>query len=138
MKISEIKSFHFGYSVNMMMNGNVIYDVILEDGKYKATIKPYMVSSEDALVIDLTDEQVEKLKNILIDKKVSKWNGFNKSDKNVLDGNSFSFSVYFVNGEDISAHGYMVWPSNYGEVRGALDEFFGEIYKSFRPDDIEE
>ena len=137
-EISEIKSFNYGYSINMMMNGNVSYYVVLKDGKYIATIKPYMVAQEDALEVELNSDQISKLRNILIDNHVNKWNGFSKSDKNVLDGNSFSLSVYFVNGEDISAHGYMVWPSNYSEVRGSLDEFFGEIYKSVRPDDIEE
>ncbi len=137
MRISDIKSFCFSYSVNMMMNGNVSYEVILEDGKYKAIIKPYMVSKDNALVLDFTDEQVEKLKNILIDNDVGKWNGFDKNNKMVLDGNSFSLFIRFVNGEDISAYGYMMWPSNYGIVRGELDNFFYEIYKVERPDNVE-
>lgn len=138
MEITEIKSFHFSYSVNMMMNGNVSYDVKLEDGKYIATIKPYMVSNDDALIIDLTDDQVEKLRSILIDTEVSKWNGFDKNNKMVLDGNSFSLNIHFVNGDEIVARGYMMWPSNYDVVRGALDNFFDEIYKNVRPDSVEE
>ena len=137
-EISEIKSFHFGYSVNMMMNGNVSYDVKLLDDKYIATIKPYMIDNDDALEIELSDSQVETLRNILIDNKVNKWDGFDKADKNVLDGNSFSLFIHFVNKDSISAKGYMNWPENYGKVSGCFDEFFNEIYKTNRNDFVEE
>ena len=56
-------------------------------------------------------------------------NGFNKSDRYVLDGNSFSLSISMNNDEYVSASGYMKWPKNYKEVKEELITFFSTIIK---------
>ena len=127
--ISSVKYFHFGYSTGNMMYANVSYDVRYEDDEYVATIKLDGVSDDDAVKVSLATGDVRELEDILKKYDVGKWNGFQKSDKNVLDGNSFSLSVSFVNGESISASGYMMYPSNYKEVRDALNSYFMKIYK---------
>ena len=66
---------------------------------------------------------------ILEDNNVVEWDGFNKFDKYVLDGNGFSFSLENKNGEKVSADGYMKWPKNYTTVKSKLDKIFNKIYK---------
>jgi hypothetical protein len=58
--------------------------------------------------------------------EVARWNGFDKNNRNVLDGNSFTLSVTMENGKDIHAHGYMKWPKGYQETKAALDGFFAQ------------
>ena len=72
---------------------------------------------------------LERIEKVLKDNHVEKWNGFNKNDKNVLDGDSFSMSITTREGEEIDAHGYMKWPTNYGEVKTELDKIFEDIRK---------
>lgn len=129
-KISELKNMHFGYSTSTMMNAYVSYDLKYENDQYIATIKPNLVAEEDALVVEITEKDVKMIEEIFKNYEVSNWDGFNKSDKNVLDGNDFSLSVGFVNGDSISASGYMMYPKNYADVRNRLDEIFMNIYRN--------
>jgi len=70
-----------------------------------------------------------KIIQTLNDNKVVKWNNFRESDKYVLDGDSFSFSLTTEEGINISASGYMRWPDNYGNVKSTLVEIFDAYYK---------
>ena len=71
---------------------------------------------------------MKSLIEILIDNHVEKWNGFNKSDKHVLDGNRFQLTI--INHEEtyLEARGYEKWPTNYQEVRSELDNLFNSLY----------
>jgi hypothetical protein len=54
--------------------------------------------------------------------KVDKWDGFSKSDPNVLDGNSFSLEIELAGGSTISAHGSNAYPENFSEFRKLIEE----------------
>lgn len=127
-EINEIKYMHFGYSTGTMINAYVNYDIDYENNNYYATIKPNEVAEEDKLKIKISTETVDKVLKVIKKYEVQKWDGFNKSDQNVLDGNSFSISIGLTNNESISAHGYMEWPENYREVKEELNNIFMNIY----------
>ena len=59
---------------------------------------------------------------------VGSWNGFNKRNKHVLDGNSFSLSVC-MGEEEIDASGYMRWPKNYADFTNAVRQLFDAAAK---------
>ena len=126
--ISDIKSFHFNYSVGYMANAYVVYEIEYKDDKYFALVKPNGISEEDRKEIQVDKAFVSSVEEVLRKYQVEKWNGFNKSDQNVLDGDSFSLSIGNENGNYISASGYMKWPNNYSDVRKELDLIFMEIY----------
>lgn len=123
-EIKDIKSFNFSYDKGYAMNANILYMISIEDGKYIARIKQYGIAEEDAKDIVLSDEKMQEIVDILNKYKVSKWDGFRKTDKNVLDGDSFYLSIGYGEDKSISASGYMKWPDNYDEVRDELDQFF--------------
>ena len=125
----NINHIHFSYSTGNMMYANVSYDIDLEKEGYVATIKPNGVSDEAAKKVNIDKKTIEKLVNELNKYNITSWNGFKKSDKNVLDGNSFSLSIETKNGEWIEASGYMMWPKNYSEVKGVFDSMIGDLYK---------
>ena len=127
--ISNIKYFYFTYSNGYAMNAYTKYQIDEKDGKYIATIKQHGEPEEDAKEVELSLEKMKELENILNKNNVSKWNGFNKTDKNVLDGDSFSFSLRMENNKGISASGYMKWPENYKNVVRELETFFGNLIK---------
>ena len=126
--ISNIKYFHFSYSVGYAMNAYVIYELNYKDDKYIISIKPNGISDEEKKEVEVDNSFIQKLEEILKKYHVEKWNGFNKHDKNVLDGDSVSLNIRMENNDYLSASGYMKWPNNYGNVRGELDTIFMNIY----------
>jgi hypothetical protein len=126
---SDITYFSMFYTQGYMINSDIRYKIEYseETGKYMVLIKPYGVSEEDGLIIE-EDGLREKIKDILVKYQVNKWHGFNKSDHDVLDGDSFSIYVKLSNDKTIEASGYMSWPDNYRNVRDEISEIFMEIY----------
>ena len=78
---------------------------------------------------ELSKEEVNTVIKKLNEYKIISWNGFRKTDKYVLDGNSFSMYIIYDGDKTISASGYMMWPNNYRNVRDYLDEKLGGLYK---------
>ena len=128
-EISSLKSLEYSYSAGMTVNGYSRYKVECND-KCIALIKPVNLAEEEKKEIELTNDQVAVIEELLKKYEVNKWDGFNKSDANVLDGSSFSISIVMKNGDIISAHGYMKWPDNFREVSSTLDSFFEELYNN--------
>ena len=128
LNIENIKSFYFTYTNGYMINAYTRYHLSFEDNKYLVEIKPYGVSEEDKLETEVEKDVLEKIVNILKKYQVNKWNGFNKSDHGVMDGDSFNLSVNFLNDKAVSASGYMRWPNDYRNVRDEISDIFMEIY----------
>lgn len=129
-EISQIKRLHFSYSQGYAIYSNIEYELEYKDSKYIATVKPYGVAEEYKREINVTEEFVKKVEDVLSENEVGSWDGFKKSDKNVLDGDSFGMYIDFVDGTSISANGYMSWPKNYSTVRNKLDDLFMGLYNS--------
>lgn len=128
-EIKKIKSFRYSYTTGYAMYSYVVYEINLEDDKYIATIKENGKSDDEAIKIEISEDKVLELENILKDKRVGTWDGFNKSDQDVLDGDSFSLVIYFEDGTSIHASGYMMYPKNYSSFKEACDSYFNEIIK---------
>lgn len=125
-KVSGITSFSYRYTTGNMVNSYVIYGLEYKNGSYTATVKPDSVPEEDAKSFKVSNGFEENLRAILEKYKVSKWNGFNKTNKMVLDGNSFYLDIY-MEGGDISAHGYMSWPKGYADFKDEVTILFESI-----------
>lgn len=129
-EITELEYLYFSYSNGYAMNSNIYYHLEKKDNNYVATIKPYEVPEEDKLVINVDTNFVDKVLKILNKYNVASWDGFAKYDKDVLDGDSFTMHIKCINGDYISANGYMEYPENYREVENELDNIFMELYNS--------
>ena len=127
-KISGIKIFHYSYSVGNYYEANVYYELECED-KCTLKIKDVGITEEEAPTFEVDNEITKKLESILNKYKVGSWNGFSKSDHNVLDGNSFSLYLRTEDENIVEASGYMKWPKKYEEVKGKLISFFDEYKK---------
>lgn len=126
-KIENIKSIHYGGITGTSMYSNYQYDIIKKDSKYICTIKND--NEEEEHTFEIEEKDVKVLENKLNEYKVSRWNGFSKVDKRILDGYSFSLSINLENGKDVYAHGYMEYPKNYSKVSGYLSSYFNNLYE---------
>jgi len=78
------------------------------------------------LIVDITvDEPVlEQLGEIADKYQLNKWDGFDKSNQHVMDGNQFSLSVTLTDGKTISAHGNNRFPDGFGDAKQEICELF--------------
>ncbi|MBE6016532.1 MAG: hypothetical protein E7233_02830 [Lachnospiraceae bacterium] len=125
-KVSGITSFSYRFTTGNMVNADVFYGLEYKNGNYTATVKPNGEPEQNAKKIKVDKSFEENLRAILEKYKVSKWNGFNKTNKMVLDGNSFYLDIYMEEG-DISAHGYMSWPNGYADFKDEVTVLFESI-----------
>ena len=128
-EVSKIKSFEFGYTVGYAMWSDVRYRMDCELDGCNVIIKLNGVTEEEQVEGVVGKEQSARIEELLAKYNIGNWNGFNKSDKYVLDGDSFSLSINYENNENISASGYMSWPDNYREVKDYLDSILGSLYQ---------
>lgn len=128
--IKEIVFFSFSYTQGYCCNANARYQLEWRNGGYVASVKPVGKSQEDAKTVSVPDTFARKLEKILTEHGVSGWNGFQKSNKQVLDGDSFGLSVTFMDQSGIEAQGYMRWPREYGAVKQEILSLFAEAIPS--------
>lgn len=126
MNIKSISYLRFFYTQGYAINSDVSYEINCDD-KHTVKIKPYGKSEEEAIELVIDANTLNKIMDVLNKYKVVKWDGFNKSDRDVLDGDSFSFTLTYNDGINIYASGYMSWPENYRNVRDEFDNIFKEI-----------
>ncbi len=125
--VENIVSFDFGYSTGNYMNASVCCTLKLENGVYTATLKRSGVAEKDADVFTVGDSFVNELTEIINRYSVGRWDGFSKSDRRVLDGNSFHLYLRTEDDRSVSAHGYMKWPKNYSSVKGEILSLFDSL-----------
>lgn len=126
--ITNINELTFSYSTGNYMNASVSYELVCKD-KCILSFKDDGVSYEDAKEYEVDKKILKEIEIILKQYHVARWDKFHKFDKNVLDGNSFSFRVCYENDQEIEANGYMKWPKNYQEVKKELNELFSNYMR---------
>lgn len=122
--VESITSMNFFYTNGYANNSDVRYKIDCK-GTCVATIKPYL--EEEGIEIEISNDVVDHIIKVFNKYEVAKWNKFNESDKNVLDGDSFSLSVTYNDNKHIKASGYMMFPENYGKVCEELDNIFNKL-----------
>ena len=127
--IENTKSFKYFYTVGYYVNADIVYELYLKDNKYIASYKMDGVPNEEKIEKEVEIDTVLKIEDILKQYKVSKWNGFNKNDPNVLDGNSFHLSYVNEKDETIEASGYMMYPKDYRLFRSDIDTLYENLFK---------
>lgn len=126
-QIKDVTSFSFRYTTGDMINSSVEYTLVCENGVYTATIKPDGVSADDRKSYVVDKVFADKLSHFLRGQRVGDWNGFDKSDKHIMDGDSFSLFIEMSGETLVSARGYMKWPKNYGAVKEGIEAMFEEL-----------
>ena len=129
-KIGAIMRFYLSGSNGVEMYSGWHYSLKMnKDGSYTAEYKPSGVPDEQALTKQVDYDFAESLSQLMRDMKINRWNGYNKSDKHVMDGTGFTLDVYFTNGRELRAHGYIRTPKGYGGFLGTVEGRFNELFK---------
>lgn len=89
------------------------------------------------LIVDtIVDEPVlEQLGEIAGKYRLDRWDGFDKTDKHVMDGNSFTLSVILADGKTISAHGNNRFPDGYSDAKQEICTLFEDLIDKYSNQD---
>ena len=82
-------------------------------------------------VLPMTDEDMAAFSELLHELKLTEWNGFRKSDPDVLDGEDFSLSVVFTDDDVVEASGSNSFPSGYSDKMSRVEEFFRALMEDY-------
>ena len=124
-KIADIKLLHFSYSTGYHYNASIKFELECND-ECILYYKVDGVSYEDKKEHKVDKELVKEIADKLNEYNVVKWDKYNKSNPNILDGNSFSLDIEYKDDKKISASGYESWPTNYGNVKKNLNSAFSK------------
>ncbi len=128
-EIKDLKYFKYSYSVGYYKDASVSYEIEYKDDKYYFYFKDKGIPEENKKTYTLSEDNIKELIDIFNKHKINKWDGFEKSNKNIMDGNSFTLKIKYNSDKDVYAHGYMVYPSNYREVKTDIENFFNKFIK---------
>ena len=117
------------------MNANVEYTFKKGKDGCIVTVKPNRVPEKELYETAVPDSFEAVLVDLLKKYRVGRWNGFNKFEKRIADGRSFTLNAALDNGRSISAHGYMKFPAGYREFRQEADDLFMPLYQKALPED---
>ena len=121
---SDIVSFKYYYGSG---EGSIYeYTLSLKEDKVVFTAKGYNDVNLN-IEKEIDKSYLKELANIINENKIYEWNGFNKHNKDVLDGYGFYLEVNYENGEVIKANGYMEYPKNYDKSDKVLTAFLESI-----------
>jgi len=121
------KIVEFSYSYGSYFGGYNEYNVYTTDEGIVHIDANGLNGSDLHIDKDVDESVLNEIDKIVNEYKIYNWDGFDKSDEDVLDGDSFEFKVSYENGKTIFAHGYMKYPDNYKEASDALINYFNSL-----------
>jgi len=85
------------------------------------------------LIVDKIVEEpvLEELGKIASKYHLDRWDGFDKNNKHVMDGNNFSLSVTLADGRSISARGSNRFPEGYSDAKQEICELFEDLIDKY-------
>lgn len=96
------------------------YSIFLDEDGYQIS-----VNDEESLPID--EETVQMLVEVIEEYNVSSWDGFDKTNENVLDGEGFSLEIGFTDGTSVKALGDNAFPEQYADAMGEMWDILTNI-----------
>jgi len=118
---SGIQSFKFYYN-NSFGASSYSWDVTEEEGKIIFTYESMQHEEFGEMMMECGQEIPDSLYGIYKDIRIAEWDGYDKYNPNVLDGDGFSLIIMFKDGTKMSAHGSNACPERYGDFENAIIE----------------
>lgn len=123
---SDLVGFYYSYDGTIGGN-NYSYQIYKGVFTYEA-----MDNNYGELSTEIDDELLVQLKELYLKHKVYQWDGFSKYAEYVDDGDSFSLSFSFAEGESCSAHGSNVYPDGFRDFEGDMEALLGPVVSKLK------
>ena len=119
---SALQSFSYSYNGT---SRDSIYSYSLnrlEDGGAEFVYETLRFQEEGDIIVEADESILDRIRQLYLKHKAYKWNGYNKSNPNVLDGSSFSEYMDFEDGGSLSIQGSNSRPNGYGAFEDEFEE----------------
>ena len=127
-----LSSFHYSYG--SFFDGEWEYKVYERGGN--AYILAKGMNGVDLNAASRVEASVlDDITGILKEYKMFKWDGFNKSDYDVMDGYGFGLSAVYGE-QELIASGYMKYPRGYWEAHEALAGYLGRLAEGLKKPEL--
>ena len=130
----EISSFYYYHRGTMIED---IYDYKFYRDENGAHMTAELSSGWEKLEVDVDDEIIKQLEDIAFEYQMYYWDGFNKTDKRVLDGEGFTLEIAFADGTSVYANGSNAFPDGFSQAEDEFNTIFFEL-KNIHADKIME
>ena len=121
---APMNSFSFSHSG---MNIGLIYTLEAAQTQTGWQAELSLLAGEQEYLLDMTDAEASALAEIVQEHELNRWNGFDKVDKNALDGYDFELCIGYADGQKLYASGSNAFPEGYDAVHKEILEFFGKL-----------
>lgn len=127
---AALTAFSFNHG-GMSMDQIFSYAVYERDGRMLADFDLYCRYEIEGVELDAAD--VEALRALIDENDLWSWNGFRRSNPDVLDGDSFGLSVTFADGTELNAWGSNAYPKGYSAGAQAICAYFETLMEKYGP-----
>ncbi len=124
----ELQNFSYGYGSFFGGYFDYTLSTITDDNGNEQIYLRYETSNmakPETKAGFISQSDMKKLNELIQKYKIERWNGFDKSDDEILDGYGFSMRADYEN-QTITARGYERRPLRYSEAHSALVSYFEE------------
>ena len=120
-EVKDIRSFEYHYNGSIGAN-SYQNTVTCTDEGITLSIEEMPFPEYGTLSCKVDSAFLHALEALCTESGVAGWNGFNRSNPDVCDGDGFSLYITYEDGKTISAHGSNSFPSGYRDFRDGLRE----------------
>ncbi len=122
-KISDEEILNSNNIVLMFRFSNMrsSYYYIFTINEVEKSLKSLGYKDEVLFEANLDNEDISKIKNAIVSNHVNTWDGFDKADNRVSDGEMFTLDLK-INDIKIYANGSNSFPKNYREFKNKINE----------------
>lgn len=119
--LTSISFSHSGTSIDQCFS----YAAYLDDGVMLADFCLY--GAEEITGVPLDADEADAVLALPAQADFLLWDGFHQTSRNMLDGDSFSLTMFFADGTVLSASGNNAYPEGYQAGYSAIRECFDPI-----------
>ncbi len=120
----------FEYSFGSFFAGYYEYEIYQDGNQYI-----FIGKGSNGVDLDIKEtidrDILDEIQEIIQKYDVKKWNGFNKRNRDVLDGHSFSLLVRY-DDHKIRANGYMKYPIYYDDFQKEIQDCFDSLVSNLK------
>ena len=117
---SGVTCFYYSYAGSV---GGDSYSYRAEKGE-EGVVFTYETQTYGEMSCGVPEDMLKQLNDIYLDMNLARWDGFDKSNTDVLDGDGFYMSCSFEDGGEMSASGSNAYPEGYSEFCDRIDGIF--------------
>ena len=121
---AEMVRFRFSHH-GMVSSSFYCYTAEQTETGWQMTVS--LIGLDEEYALEMTQEDADRLDALVRRCGLWKWNGFDKNDRNVMDGEGFDLTIRYADGKQLEASGDNAFPDGYKAAENEINTYFKEL-----------